>query len=248
MSYFDNLNNSKKTIINIILITIFLLLLLIISCSSLNIVNTTECKMENSPKLAVIAFYESKVYNTEKPMGYSSDDIPTLVEELERLGFDVYNIDPSLNNKISYALTSTVRQDKRVKLIKANLSGSYDFLLYIDLISDYGSQAQQKDYRVKLITHIEFIGNKEDIAGESADEITLDEIEAIYTDSLVRARILKEEKQSRYSLKKTCIEINEDFLLNFFNDYVKSVRNYEYVLEGEEPVCFNYIIKNANFS
>ncbi len=247
MYVIDKLKRSKKIIIYILLTFVFIFLLLI-SCSSLSIVRKTECKMENYPKLALIAFYESKVFNTDKPLGYSSDEIPVLIEELKRLGFDVYNIDPSLNNKISYAITSTVKQDKRVKLIKSNLSGSYDFLLYIDIISDYGSQAQQKDYRIKLISHIEFIGNKEDIAGNSADEITLDEIEAIYTDSTVKGRILSEERQNRYSLKKTSIEINENFILNFFNDYVKSVRNYEYVLEDEEPICFDFIIKNTNFS
>jgi hypothetical protein len=44
---------------------------------------------------------------------------------------------------------------------------------------------------------------------------------------------------SRNDLKSKSLDIYEDFILNFINEFVRNVRNYEYTKEGKDPICLN---------
>ncbi len=225
----------KKNFIKLFITFVFIF---VIGCTSLYVVRRTECKMESSPTLALLIVYESKIFEADTPSTYPNNDpvMKEIQEELTRLGFNFYVIDPLLNDYVNTAIASTIKHERRVNLIASHLKESYDYLLYVSIRNSYDYSSRNK-YRVECASRFKLINDEilKSKIGSNPDA------EKTYDIKYAKAKTLDESNLSRTSLKDKSIFMFKDPILNFCNDYVRSVKNYEYVLEGSSPICFDFI-------
>ncbi len=211
------------------------LLFAMLSCTSLATRYRTSCSVEGLPTIAIVSIYESEIFNVDSPSGFPNEDLSRLSDELVRLGFNPVNIDPLLNDEIRYCIESTIRHEKRIDLISSILEGNYDYFMYISLKNKYVTSVDDDEYTVYATSRLRLLNA--DII-DDAEETQLDEME-LY--DMYKADRKREEGGSltRESLKDKSLNIYWEFLLNFVNEYVKKIRNYQYARAGEEPICFN---------
>jgi hypothetical protein len=188
--------------------------------------------MENSPKVAFITVYESSIYNADSPSGYQISELESYSNELERLGFSVIHIDPILNEDVRFIIESTIIHSKRVDLISNTLKGKYDYILYLSIKSSYTLRASSNGYKIDLGIRLKRLTFPDDIE---------DDLKSRYDLSTTESTEVDEGKFGRMELKRRSLYEFKSYILNFFNKYVKEVRNYEYLLEGSEPICYNFI-------
>jgi phosphoenolpyruvate synthase/pyruvate phosphate dikinase len=191
--------------------------------------------MENSPSLALVLIYESDVFNADSPSGYTNERIREILDELERLGFDVININPLLNDEIKYIINSTIRHEKRVNLMSGVLKGNYDYFLYINIRNSYTTITNTDDYKIDIAARFKLLNTSKK---EETNDNNIDE-ELFYDVHDIKTSQMEARNMGRNDLKRKSLEQYIDFILNFVNNYVKTIRNYEYALEGKDPICLN---------
>jgi hypothetical protein len=198
--------------------------------------------MENSPTIALLTIYESDIFNTDSPSGYDNESLTKIIDELKRLGFDVVNINPLLNKEIKYIIESTIRHEKRVNLISSVLVGNFDYFLYVNVRNQYITVSKSEDYRIEIVARIRLLNNN---LITNDKETVLDE-SILYDTYDIKSEVIKSMNMTRTDLKARSLITFIDFLINFLNKYVRDIRNYEYALDGEEPICFDFNYDTAH--
>jgi hypothetical protein len=191
--------------------------------------------MENLPKLAFVPVYESEIFRKESPSGYATTETEEMENELIRLGFDVHNINLSLNENLLFIVESTAKHDQRISLMSNELMDSYDYLLYVSYHSEYRNPTDTESYKINLVIRMRYLGDYSNLPnGDTGDE----SIKDLYDSHTTKRKNLDDIGQlTRSQLKEESMEVFIDYFINFVNNYVKEIVNYNYILEGKEPVC-----------
>lgn len=234
------LNNTKvvkvkiKSILFIILITIIFIAFM--SCSVLAVVNRTPCTINKPAKLALIVTYESRLHRNVTFKGYKREDLSEITNELENLGFDTIYINPELNEYISEIMEVSKDYKTRANMILSKFECDFDYILYMHLKS-LGDVGPDRKHQTEM-TVVTVNTDMESIEDESLREL--------YSSYFKKSKLLgfypKLPSSREYQLDT--LEVSLYDIYNYLNKYVKQIRNYELILEEEEPICFNFV----NFS
>lgn len=203
----------------------FLFIIIFINgCSTVKTVQKTDCKVENLPKLALVVVYESDVFMEDSPSSFTKDELAILTDEFIRLGFDVYNINPILDERIGFIINSTIDREKRIDLMSSYFKNDYDYVSYVKIKSYQNFKDDElRTYIVNCEIRTRALEN--------------DKTDNVYDHFSKKTKELDDKVLDRTVLKRKSYDLYITFLINKVNSYVKQIVNYEYINNGKKPIC-----------